>query len=73
MGVVCVFVHVCIDVCVYVCACGGDTRRGAQSEVRVAAGETLSALAACVRSEDLGPHVLTLVLQLAHDNEQVRC
>jgi serine/threonine-protein phosphatase 4 regulatory subunit 1 len=41
-----------------------------QPEVRMAAGETLVAVAGWAKKEDLGPHVLTIVLQLAHDEEQ---
>ncbi len=44
--------------------------RAAQPEVRIAAGETLVTLTSGIKPEDLGPRVLTLVLQLAHDNEQ---
>ncbi|KAJ0401247.1 hypothetical protein P43SY_010971 [Pythium insidiosum] len=45
-----------------------------QHEVRSAANESLVALAALVRPEDQGQHVLTIVLPLAHDddNEQMR-
>ncbi|GLD93661.1 hypothetical protein PINS_up002266 [Pythium insidiosum] len=45
-----------------------------QHEVRSAANESLVALAALVRPEDQGQHVLTIVLPLAHDddNEQLR-
>ena len=39
-------------------------------EVRMAAGEALVAAAGLVRPEDLGARVLTLVLGLAHDDEQ---
>lgn len=42
----------------------------AQPEVRVAAGETLVSVAGLVRAEDIGARVLTIVLQLAHDEEQ---
>lgn len=41
-----------------------------QAEVRIAAGESLVAVAGWVRKEDMGPRVLTIVLQLAHDDEQ---
>jgi serine/threonine-protein phosphatase 4 regulatory subunit 1 len=40
------------------------------AEVRVSAGVSLVAAAGLMRSEDLGPHVLTLVLQLAHNDDQ---
>ena len=46
----------------------GDT----QAEVRQAAGESLVGVAALMKPLDLGHHVLTIVLQLAHDDEQVR-
>jgi serine/threonine-protein phosphatase 4 regulatory subunit 1 len=38
------------------------------AEVRIAAGETLVAVAKLVKPDDLGPRVLTIVLQLAHDD-----
>lgn len=41
-----------------------------QPEVRIAAGETLVAVAGWVKRDDLGPHVLTIILQMAHDEEQ---
>ena len=40
------------------------------AEVRVSAGVSLVAAAGLMRSEDLGPRVLTLVLQLAHNDDQ---
>ena len=40
-----------------------------QAEVRIAAGESLVATAGRMRREDLGPRVLTIVLQLAHDDD----
>jgi serine/threonine-protein phosphatase 4 regulatory subunit 1 len=40
-----------------------------ESDVRNAACETLVSLAAYVKPEDLGAHVLTIVLTLAHDEE----
>jgi serine/threonine-protein phosphatase 4 regulatory subunit 1 len=40
------------------------------AEVRVSAGVSLVAAAGLMRIEDLGPRVLTLVLQLAHNDEQ---
>lgn len=40
------------------------------AQVRIAAGETLVGIAALIRKEDLGPRVLTIVLQLAHDDDQ---
>ncbi|KAG7381379.1 Serine/threonine-protein phosphatase 4 regulatory subunit 1 [Phytophthora pseudosyringae] len=45
-----------------------------QHEVRSAASESLVEMAALVRAEDQGQHVLTIVLPLAHDddNEQFR-
>ncbi|KAK1944697.1 Serine/threonine-protein phosphatase 4 regulatory subunit 1 [Phytophthora citrophthora] len=45
-----------------------------QHEVRSAASESLVEMAALVKSEDQGQHVLTIVLPLAHDddNEQFR-
>lgn len=45
-----------------------------QGEVRTAAGDSLVAVAGLVNREDLGPYVLTIVLQLAHDeeNEELR-
>lgn len=42
----------------------------AQAEVRVAASETIIAVAGLVKKPDLGPHILTIVLSLAHDEEQ---
>ncbi|RYG43234.1 hypothetical protein EON68_00730 [archaeon] len=47
-----------------------DTR----AEVRIAAGETLVVVAGLVRKEDLGTRVLTIVLELAHNevNEDLR-
>ena len=47
----------------------GRSRRVALPQVRIAAGETLVAIASLIRKEDLGPRVLTIVLQLAHDDE----
>ena len=41
-----------------------------QPEVRIAAGETLVGVAKWVRGSDLGARVLTIVLRLAHDDEQ---
>jgi hypothetical protein len=38
-------------------------------QVRIAAGETLVAIAGVLRAEDVGPRVLTIVLQLAHNDE----
>lgn len=43
-----------------------------QAEVRQAAGESLVGVANLMKPIDLGHHVLTIVLQLAHDDEQVR-
>lgn len=45
-----------------------------QHEVRSAASESLVDMAALVRAEDQGQHILTIVLPLAHDddNEQFR-
>jgi len=42
----------------------------AQAEVRIAAGETVVAVAGLVKKPDLGVHVLTIVLSLAHEDEQ---
>lgn len=42
-----------------------------QAEVRQAAGESLVGVANLMKPIDLGHHVLTIVLQLAHDDEQV--
>lgn len=42
-----------------------------QAEVRQAAGESLVGVAGLMKPMDLGQHVLTIVLQLAHDDEQV--
>jgi hypothetical protein len=39
-------------------------------QVRIAAGESLVSVASLMRKEDGGKHVLTIVLQLAHDDEQ---
>lgn len=41
-----------------------------QAEVRQAAGESLVGVANLMKPIDLGHHVLTIVLQLAHDDEQ---
>ena len=41
-----------------------------QAEVRHAAGEGLVAVAELLRVEDQGQHILTIVLQLSHDDEQ---
>ena len=41
-------------------------------DVRQAAGESLVGVASLMKPLDLGHHVLTIVLQLAHDDEQVR-
>ena len=41
-----------------------------QPEVRIAAGESLVAIAPSIRNEDLGHSVLTIVIQLAHDDEK---
>jgi len=41
-----------------------------QPEVRIAAGETLVDVARWVKPADLGTRVLTIVLRLAHDDEQ---
>ncbi|CAN0196902.1 unnamed protein product, partial [Discosporangium mesarthrocarpum] len=41
-----------------------------QSAVRAAAGESLVGVAKLMKATDLGQHVLTIVLQLAHDDEQ---
>jgi serine/threonine-protein phosphatase 4 regulatory subunit 1 len=38
------------------------------AEVRIAAGETLVSVAKLIKPDDLGPRVLTIVLQLAHDD-----
>jgi hypothetical protein len=38
--------------------------------VRHAAGEGLVAVAELLRVEDQGQHILTIVLQLSHDDEQ---
>ena len=43
--------------------------RDGAAEVRLAASETLVCVAALVRAEDLGTHVLTIVLGMAHDEE----
>lgn len=43
-----------------------------QAEVRQAAGESLVGVAGLMKPMDLGQHVLTIVLELAHDDEQVR-
>eukprot|EP01138_Halocafeteria_seosinensis_P005688 gb/GECG01005815.1/.p1 GENE.gb/GECG01005815.1/~~gb/GECG01005815.1/.p1 ORF type:complete len:814 (+),score=124.66 gb/GECG01005815.1/:1-2442(+) len=40
-----------------------------QAEVRISAGESLVSVAKYISGEDLGPRVLTIVLQLAHDDE----
>ena len=40
------------------------------SQVRHAAGEGLVAVAELLRVEDQGQHILTIVLQLSHDDEQ---
>lgn len=37
--------------------------------MRISAGESLVSVAKYIKSEDLGPQVLTIVLQLAHDDE----
>ena len=39
-------------------------------QVRHAAGEGLVAVAELLRVEDQGQHILTIVLQLSHDDEQ---
>jgi hypothetical protein len=60
------WVHPCITgVCRWCCV----LRCMARVQVRIAAGETLVSVAALIRKEDLGPRVLTIVLQLAHDDE----
>lgn len=41
------------------------------ADVRQAAGESLVGVASLMKPLDLGHHVLTIVLQLAHDDEQV--
>lgn len=41
-----------------------------QPEVRTAAGETLVTMASYIKRDDLGPRVLTIVLSLAHDDDQ---
>lgn len=41
-----------------------------QPEVRLAAGEALVDVARHIRTEDMGPRVLTFVLELAHHDEQ---
>lgn len=41
-----------------------------QPEVRLAAGESLVSMATHVKQEDLGPRVLTIMLHLAHHDEQ---
>jgi serine/threonine-protein phosphatase 4 regulatory subunit 1 len=40
-----------------------------QPEVRIAAGESLVSVAGWLKPSDLGTHVLTIVLHLAHDDE----
>ncbi len=39
-------------------------------QVRISAGESLCRVTRLLRPEDRGKHALTLVLQLAHDDEQ---
>jgi hypothetical protein len=39
-------------------------------QVRLSAGESLCTITRLLRPEDRGRHALTLVLQLAHDDEQ---
>ena len=41
-----------------------------QPEVRTAAGETLVLMANYIKKDDLGPRILTIVLSLAHDDDQ---
>lgn len=38
-------------------------------QVRISAGESLVSVAKYIEGDDLGPRVLTIVLQLAHDDE----
>ncbi len=57
--------------CATCCHTRGCCRRHARCppQVRIAAGETLVSIASLIKKEDLGPRVLTIVLQLAHDDE----
>lgn len=42
----------------------------ATPDVRLAAGESLIEVAKHIKPDDLGPRVLTFVLELAHDDKQ---